>query len=446
MAAGDSRPAAPDPGGVIARLQALIRIPTVATGTVEAAALYDDLLAVLAQSYPRVHALDVTRIGDHGLLIHWPGRSSERPAVLMAHLDVVPAVGAWRFPPFAAEIADGAIWGRGTLDDKASAAAICEAAEGLLADGFVPEQDVWISLGCDEEVGGAAARAAVAELERRGVRPWFVIDEGGAIAEDAFPGVAAPLAVVGVAEKGTTTLALTVTGEGGHASVPTRNGPTVRLARALTRVDALAMPAHLPEPTIELLRRLAPHLPAPLRPILGNIDKAAPLAARLLPFAGAEAAAMIRTTFAITTLEASPAINVIATTARAGINVRVMVGDTVADVVAAVRRAMRDDQVEIEVVDAGEPSPISPMDDAFELIEACVGEVFPEAITTPYVMMAATDSRYFTRICDRVYRFTPFRMSKAQRAAIHAADEHLGLDDYRRGIDWYRLVITRLPA
>ncbi|MGZ6678453.1 MAG: M20/M25/M40 family metallo-hydrolase [Nocardioides sp.] len=443
MAAGEADRAL-DPA--IARLQALIRIPTVATGTEEAAAHFEDLLATLARTYPLLHALDVTRIAAHGLLIRWPGRSSERPVVLMAHLDVVPAVGEWRHPPFSAEIADGAIWGRGTLDDKASAAAICEAAEALLAEGFAPEQDIWISLGCDEEVGGVAARAAVAELRRRGVQPWFVIDEGGAVAEEAFPGVAPPLAVIGVAEKGTTTLELSVTGDGGHASVPVRNGPTARLAKALTRIDSLSMPGHLPEPTLELFRRIAPHVPAALRPVLGNIGRASPVAARLMPLAGPEASSMTRTTFAITTLEASPAINVIATSAKAGINARVMVGDTVADVVAAVRSAMRDDAVEITVVEAGEPTPISPMDDAFRLLEACVGEVFPEAVATPYVMMAATDSRFFTAICERVYRFTPFRMSKAQRAAIHAADEHLGIEDYRRGIDWYRLLMERLPG
>jgi len=441
VAAGDPL----DPA--IARLQALIRIPTVSDRESGVdAERFEELLAVLATSYPLLHALEVTRVGGHGLLIHWPGRSAERPLVLMAHLDVVPAVGEWRHPPFAAEIADGAIWGRGTLDDKASAAAICEAVEALLGAGHVPAQDLWISLGCDEEVSGGAAEAAVAELTRRGVRPWFVVDEGGAIAEEAFPGVAAPLAVVGVSEKGTTSLMLSVTGEGGHASVPTRNGPTVRLARALTRLDRLTMPAHLPEPTIELLQRLAPHLPAPLRPVAGNVHRVRPAAARLLALASAESASMVRTTFAITTLEGSPALNVIATTARAGVNVRVMVGDTVADVVAAVRRAVRDDAVEIAVVEETEASPISPRDDAFALIEACIGELFPEAVPTPYVMMAATDSRFFTAICERVYRFTPFRMSKAQRAAIHAADEHLGLEDYRRGIDWYRRLIEMLPA
>jgi carboxypeptidase PM20D1 len=136
---------------------------------------------------------------------------------------------------------------------------------------------------------------------------------------------------------------------------------------------------------------------------------------------------------------------VIAASASAGVNTRVMVGDTVEQVVAAVRRAIRDDTVTVDVLDANEPSPISPRDDAFELIEATIGEIFPEAVPTPYVMMAATDSRFFTAICERVYRFAPFRMDRAQRASIHAADEHLRVEDFLLGIDWYRRLIERLP-
>lgn len=438
MAAGEL-----DEAGVLTRLQALIRIPTVSDAD---PSVFDHLLATMRELYPRVHALETVRIGRQGVLIHWPGASSVRPVVLMAHLDVVPAVGEWSVPPFSAEVVDGQVWGRGTLDDKGSVAAICEAVESAISDGVVPAQDVWLHFGCDEEVSGESAPAAAAELTRRGVRPWFVLDEGGAVAEQAFPGVSAPIAVVGLTEKGTTTLSLTVTGEGGHASVPTRNGPTVRLAKALTRLDTLAMPAHLPQPTVELLRRISPYLPAPLRPITANIDRIAPAATRLLPLAGAEAAAMIRTTFAITTLEGSPAHNVIASTARAGVNVRVMVGDSVAEVVTAVRKVIRDDGVIVEVTEANEPSPVSPMDDAFELIETCVEELFPEAVVAPYVMMAATDSRFLTGICERVFRFTPFRMSKAQRSAIHAADERIGVEDYRRGITWYRRLIESLPA
>jgi carboxypeptidase PM20D1 len=388
--------------------------------------------------------LELTRLNTHALLFRGAAASVPRAEVRLAHLDVVPVEGRWQYDAFGGDVADGQIWGRGTLDDKGSLVGICEAVETLLEGGFTPEQDVWLSFGCDEEVFGEAAPAAVAELVRRGVRPWFVLDEGGAVAHEAFPGVAAPIAVVGVTEKGTTSLELVAEGRGGHASTPARNGPTARIARAILRIEKAPFPASAPAPTLELMRRLAPHVPLPLRPLLSRADSLAPLVTRALLAAGPEAAAMTRTTVAVTTLSGSPALNVIASTAKAGLNVRVMVGDTVAGVVEHIRDAVKDDSIRIEVVEAGEPSPVSPMDEAFELLEACIGEVFPDAVATPYVMMAATDSRHFTAISDHVYRFAPFRMTKAQRQAIHSYDEHLGVEAYAEGVLWYQRLIERI--
>jgi carboxypeptidase PM20D1 len=205
------------------------------------------------------------------------------------------------------------------------------------------------------------------------------------------------------------------------------------------------MSAMMPEPTVELLHRLAPHAPLPLRTVLANAGRLGPVLTRALIAAGPEPAAMTRTTFAVTTLSGSPALNVVAATATAGVNIRVMVGDTVAGALEHVRKVVADDQVHIDVVERSEPSPVSPRDDAFELLESTIGELFPDAVPAPYVMMAATDSRFFTRICDRVYRFAPFRMSKAQRASIHSYDEHLGVDAFLDGVRWYRRLIERLP-
>lgn len=438
---------------VVEKLQALIRIPTVSSRDSEEVddSVFAEFAAELSRRFPLLHErLELTRIDTHGLLFHWSGRRSDRPVVLMAHLDVVPVDdGApWQHPPFGAEIHDGAIWGRGTLDDKGQLVAICEAVETLLDRGFAPGQDVWLSFGCNEEVSGSAARLAVAELTRRGVRPWFVLDEGGAIASEAFPGVAAPIGVVGVTEKGVTSLELRVDGRGGHASTPARNGPTARIARAISRLDRSPMSASVPDPTVELFRRMAPHAPAPLRPLMANAARLRPVLTRALIAAGPESAAMTRTTFAITTLSGSPALNVIASTARAGVNIRIMVGDTVAGVLEHVRKTIGDDRVQVEVVEANEPSPVSPYadDEAFSLIESTITEVFPDAVASPYVMMAATDSRYFTRICDRVYRFAPFRMTKAQRESIHSYDEHLGIDALVDGVHWYQRLIERIPG
>ncbi|MRJ77036.1 M20/M25/M40 family metallo-hydrolase [Aeromicrobium sp. SMF47] len=433
----------------VAALQALVRIPTVSDrdpDKVDTAA-FDELLAEMQRRFPLLHArLELTRVDTHALLFHWTGGSAAKPVVLMAHLDVVPVEGEWQHPAFGGDIVDGNIWGRGTLDDKGSLVGICAAVERLLADDFVPAQDVWLSFGCNEEVSGSAAVLAVEELRRQGVEPWFVLDEGGAIASEAFPGVAAPIGVIGVTEKGVTSVELRVEGRGGHASTPAKMGPTARIARAITRIDRSPMPASVPAPTVELFRRMGPHAPLALRPIMKNAGRAKPLLTRALLAAGPEPAAMTRTTFAVTTLSGAPALNVIAATAKAGVNIRIMVGDTVAGVLEHVRKTVNDDQVHIDVVEQNEPSPISPMDEAFELIESTITELFPDAVPAPYVMMAATDSRFFTAICPRVYRFAPFRMTKAQRESIHSYDEHLGVDAFLDGVRWYGRLIERLPA
>lgn len=431
-------------------LRALVRCATVSDrdpARTDAGA-FDAALEELRDRFPLLHErLEPTRVHTHGLLLRWPGERPDHPVVLMAHLDVVPVDedAPWRHPPFSAEVADGAVWGRGTLDDKGALVAICEAVERHLEAGTVPARDVWLSFGCDEEVSGVAAQLAVAELDARRVRPWFVLDEGGAVAHDAFPGVAAPVAVVGVTEKGTTAVELVAEGRGGHASTPARHGPTARLARAITRLERRPFPASAPAPTLELVRRLAPHAPPALRAVLTRAERLGPLLTRLLVAAGPEAAAMTRTTTAVTTLSGSPAHNVIASRAVAGVNVRVMPGDTVDGVLAHLRGVVGKG-VEVRLVERGEPSPVSPWEDeAFALLESTTAEHFPDAVVTPYVMMAATDARHFTRICPRVYRFAPFRMTRAQREAIHSYDEHLGVEDFLAGVRWYHALVGGLP-
>ncbi len=431
----------------VAKLRALVRIPTISD--VDPAERDEKPFVAfeqeLARQFPLLHQhLELVPIPGHALLFHWPGAAHERPVVLMAHIDVVPVdeEAPWQHPAFDAVLVDGNLWGRGTLDDKGCLVGIAEAVERLLEQGFTPRQDVWLSFGSTEEVFGETADLAVTELTRRGVAPWFVLDEGGAVAAEAFPGFAPPLAVIGMSEKGSTTLELRVDGRGGHSSTPARMDATARLARAILRLDRHPMPASIPVPTLDMFGRIAPHARLPLRPLLANAARLKVALARALVAAGPEPAALTRTTLAVTTLSGSPAHNVLASTARAGVNARVMPGDTVADVVEHVRRVVHDKKVGIRVVERGEASPLSPVDDeAFRLVESTIREAFPDAVPTPYVMMAATDSRVFTRICSRVYRFAPFRMSKAQRQSIHSYDEHIGIDDFADGMLWYQRLI-----
>ncbi len=337
--------------------------------------------------------------------------------------------------------------GAGTLDDKGSLVGICTAVERLLADGFVPARDVWLSFGAREEVSGPDAPAAVEELRSRGVTPWFVLDEGGAIAHQAFPGVQPPLGVVGVTEKGTTTLELRAEGRGGHSSTPAPGGPTARIARAVVRLEKRQFPASLPEPTLEMFTRIAPHAPLALRPLFANARRLQPLLKRALLAAGPEPAALVRTTMAVTT-----ALRFARTQRdRLERDRRGQPADPgrrhrrVRDRARAQGDRRRLDH-RSRSLDANEPSPVSPTDDpAFELLTTTICELFDDAVPTPYVMMAGTDSRYFTAICPRVYRFTPFRMTKAQRESIHSYDEHIGVDDWLDGVRWYSRLIERIP-
>ncbi len=431
-------------------LRALIRIPTVSAWNraEEDRAAFESLLVELRERFPRLHAeCEVERISGDALLVRWPGRTREAPVVLMAHLDVVPVddASAWSHPPFAAELVDGFVWGRGALDCKGSLVATCAAVEALLAEDVVPGRDVWLSFGCNEEVSGRAAKDAVALLRERGVEPWFVVDEGGAIVQGALPGIDAPMAVIGVSEKGTVDVDLVARGDGGHASAPRRMGATARLARAILRLERKPFPSHLPDATVDMLERAGAHARMPYAAVFGNARRLRPLLSRVLPRLGHETAALTRTTVAVTQLSGSPGANVIAATARAHVNMRVMVGETVDGAIERIRRTVGDDHVEVSLVSGDEPSPVSPTDDAaYALLESTTADVFPGTVAVPYVMLAATDSRHFHRVWPRVYRFTPFRMSDAQRASIHGVDERIGVRDLLDGVAWYRRLIEQL--
>ena len=193
-------------------------------------------------------AVEQSLVGMTGQLWHWRGQSNAKPLVLMAHQDVVPVESEedWEFPPFEGVIADGRIHGRGVLDDKGrELTCILQAAEELAKSGFIPGQDVYFFFGDSEEIAGPTAAEAVELLRARGVTPWVVLDEGGAVAHEAFPGVSTPLGVVGVSEKGLLDLLLEAEDAGGHASAPPSFGAVQRIARAITRLQRRPFPARL---------------------------------------------------------------------------------------------------------------------------------------------------------------------------------------------------------
>lgn len=438
--------------GAPSRLSRMIQLPTVSAELEERGpGPFEAFVVLLEELYPLVHErLTRERITEFGLLFRWAGRDSAAdPAVLMAHYDVVPVdeSDAWSFPPFEGRIEGGFVHGRGALDDKGPLLVLFEAVENLLAADFTPARDVYLSLGGNEETFGDAARRIAETLHERGITPWIVLDEGGAVTDAPLPFVSGTAAMVGVGEKGLAVVRIAARGDGGHASVPPPLTAVGRVARAVNRLTPRTFPARAPRAIQRMLGLFAPRSRGIGRPLYRLLASWPWLNARVFAALGGEAAALVRTTVAPTRLSGGTADNVLPSQASATVNLRVALGETVHGSAKRLRRRIRDRKVRVEVLAGNDASPESSSDGPqFALISRAVGASHPEAITVPYVTMAATDSRYFHRYCPATYRFAPLTMNAAQRASVHGVDERVAVDELARGERFHRALIEGLPV
>jgi carboxypeptidase PM20D1 len=432
---------------VAGHLAAAVRCQTVPldeTGTPDPEA-FRQLHQMLTETYPAVHQkLKRETVNDYTLLYTWQGsRQDLEPVMLMAHQDVVSADPAtleqWTYPPFEGCIADGLIWGRGTLDIKNQLIGIMEAAETLLAQGYRPERTILFGLGHDEETGGTRGCKALGQmLKQRGVHLAGIVDEGGGIAAGLAAGVRGPLGVVGVSEKGYLTVELSVHGQPGHSSTPPPQTAIGILARGLARLEAHPMPTHI--------RRL--------RPMYRGIGKAAPIYLQVA-FANIwlfgywlrrwltaipEMNALMRTTTALTIVDGGVEDNTIPAEARAIVNFRLLPGDSIAEVLWHARKVIKDDRVSIQPV-AGkfnEALPISPVKaPAYQSLQQVIREVFDNPPVVPYVMLGGTDCQHFVPVCDHIYRFTSLVMDESFRGLEHGIDERIPVDGMAQMVQFY---------
>jgi len=436
----------------VERFRELLAIPTVSR--VDPAEVDDAAFAAfhaaLERLYPLVHArLEREVVAHRSLLYRWRGRTDDAPLLLLAHQDVVPVEGQeWRHPPFSAEIegegSEATIHARGAIDDKGALVAILEAVEQALADGVTPRADVWLAFGHDEETRGTGAQAMSALLAERGVRPALVLDEGGAVVDGAVPGVTAPTAMIGVAERGVATFELVAREAGGHASTPPAMPATARLARAIDRLRRRPFPRRLVPPVRAMLTTAAPHAAAPYDAVFRRAGASAPLLTAALSSLGPETNALVRTTAVVTRLEGAAGDNVLATTARASVNVRLLTGETLSDVAIHLRRAVADPQVDIELRHGSDPSPVSPWrGEAWRRVARAVTDTLgDDVVPLPYLQLGASDSRFYTGLTDAVYRFAPFHLTRAEREALHAPDERIRVEVWLRGIRFYRALLA----
>jgi carboxypeptidase PM20D1 len=441
------------PSGAADRLANAIRFRTISADDAEAfdAAAFADLHRFLQTSFPLVHSrLQRETAATHSLLYTWPGTDPLlKPILLAGHMDVVPVEpiteGEWQKEPFGGHISDGYIWGRGAIDNKSTVLGTLEAVEMLLGEGFRPTRTVYLAYGHDEEVGGThGAREIAALLEGRGVELEMVLDEGGVISEGILPGVSAPIALVGIAEKGFVTLELSARVAGGHSSIPPRQGAVGILSAAVTKLDDNPMPARLEGPTEELLNRIGPRFPLVQRAVFANLWLTRPLITRQLENS-ATTNAMVRTTTAPTIFQAGSKDNVLPSYARATINFRILPGDTIAAVVDHVQRVIDDDRVEVKPAGrfSAEPSAVSSSASSpFRALERSIRSIAPDVIVAPYLVVVVTDARHYSNLSQSIFRFLPLRLTSQDLERMHGINERVGVREYEMSIRIYRQIIA----
>lgn len=411
------------------------------------------LHAHLAQRYPRVHAsLKREVVGDLSLLYTWEGSDAKAaPIALMAHQDVVPIApdteGDWQAEPFGGVIKDGFVWGRGAWDDKANLIAELEAVEVLLTDGFKPKRTIYLIFGADEEIGGERGALRIAKLlQQRGVNLEFVVDEGMLIIEGIMPGLNAPAALVGVAEKGYLSVKLEAKAAPGHSSMPPAPGRSAigQLSHALSRLDEVPMPGAVRGVAAEMFDTLAPESEAFNRVVLSNRWLFGPVLQRQLENSPSTNA-MLRTTTALTIVSGGNKDNVLPGRAEAVVNFRLLPGDTQADVIEHVKRVIDNEQVVVSVMaGSSEASKVAPTDGTgYQAVNRAVRGLFPSTIVAPGLMLGATDARYFEPLSQQVLRFSPVRAKPEDLARFHGTNERIALDNLADLIRFYHHLLQQ---
>ena len=431
-----------DKDAAVEALAQLVRCKTVSYNdpALEDDAEFEKLISLLPTLYPRVFDVcSVRQLPDRALLLRWPGKHHGDPAVLMAHYDVVPVNEEnWDKPPFAGIIEDGILWGRGTLDTKVTFNGIFSAANHLIGKGFQPENDIYFAFSGGEEVNGKGAPNIVQYFIDHHIQPAIVVDEGGAVVENVFPGVKKPCGLIGIAEKGMMNAQYRTRSAGGHASAPKPHTPVGVLSAACKRVEDHPFKSHIEGPAAEMFDTLGRYSTVLYRVIFANMWCFGWVLDLLAKTSGGEMNALMRTTVAFTQMEGSSARNVIPPEARMVSNIRLNPSDSVGSALEYLQKTVNDPNVEITVLESFEPSPISEIDcPAWDKVASAVAETWRGCVVSPYLMVQCSDSRHYGRLSNHVYRFSAMDMSAEERATIHGNNERIRLESIAKAVEFY---------
>ena len=409
----------------------------------------ENLIRYLKVTYPYCDSLlKPELINKYSLLYKWQGKdASLKPAILMGHMDVVPAENSddqkWDFEPFCGKIDDGYILGRGSLDDKVNVIGILEAVEMLLKDGHQPQRTIYLAFGHDEEIGGEEGAKKIAEyLEANNITAEFALDEGLVITQGIVPGIKPDLAMIGIAEKGYLSVALSVVMEGGHSSMPSKETPIGILSSAIAKLERNKFRARICEPVKLFLDNVGPEMPFFSKIAFANQWLFSGLVISKYE-ASQSGSATVRTTTAPTIFNSGVKDNVLPAEANATINFRILPGETTDDVIEHVKKVIKDPRVIISTSgNFNEPSPVSDVRSiGYKLIEKSVKQTFKNTLTAPSLVIGATDQKHYTGVTKNLFRFTPFTATSEDLKMIHGVNEKIGIENFKNCVRFYRQLI-----
>ena len=455
-------PVAIDESAAAERLAQAVRLKTISSAT-DAELSRDQFLALhalLQKQFPQVHAtLQREVVNGLSLLYTWEGRDPKAKAILLAaHQDVVPIApgteGDWQEPPFAGRVLDGFIWGRGSWDDKGNLLSQLEAVEALVASGYKPPRTIYLAYGADEEVSGQRGAAKIAELlKSRGAQLDFVIDEGLLVLDGVMPGLKKPAALIGIAEKGYMSVGIGVSATPGHSSMPPKKGTSAiaMISAALNALENDQMPAAIRGVAGEMFDVLAPEMSGFSRVALSNLWLFGPVVQKQLEASGSTNA-MLRTTTALTIVNAGNKDNVLPGRADATVNFRILPGDTrdgvMQHVQATVGKVAPLEHVKIAALPgAKEASKVAPTgSNQYQVLSRTIREVFPDVLVAPGLMVAGTDSVHYEGISDHIFKFSPVRADSEDLKRFHGTNERLSVKGYADAIRFYQRLIPQVAA
>lgn len=408
---------------------------------------FDKLISKLPNLYPNVFKNLEFKKFDVGraILFHWKGKQDGDAAVLMAHYDVVPVnESEWTHDAFSAEIIDGIMWGRGTLDTKVTFNGVLSACENLLKENFTPLHDVYFAFSGGEEVNGPGANEIVQYFKNNNINLSLVVDEGGAVVKDVFPGVKEECGLIGIAEKGLMNLKFDVKSSGGHASAPGPHTPVGVLSSACTKVEANPFAMHIEGPAALMFDTLGRRSSFVYRMIFSNLWLFKPVLNMICKKQGGELNALVRTTCAFTMMEGSKAPNVVPPSASMVANFRLNPKDNVDSAIEYIKSTINDPNINVSMLEGYNPSRVSRVDvDGYRIVKEAVEDTWKGCIVSPYLMVQCSDSRHYSQISDRVYRFSAMDLTSEERKTIHGNDEHIRIETIHRSVEFFIRVLKQ---